>query len=42
MTGQYKINKFANLYEKIPRYPEIWSPEDVNTWLQIIGMEKYS
>lgn len=36
------INKFATLYEKIPKYPEIWNSDDIEKWLQIIGMEKYS
>ena len=42
MTTPLKINKFASLYEKIPKYPEVWTNEDIITWLGIIGMDKYA
>ncbi len=41
MSNTININKFAALFEKIPKYPEIWTQEDVLIWLKIIGMEKY-
>ena len=42
MTSKFNINKFEALYEKIPKFPEIWSTDDVLVWLKLIGMEKYS
>lgn len=41
MTTPIKINKYASLYEKIPKFPEMWTSEDIKVWLDIIGMEKY-
>lgn len=29
MTTPIKINKFAALEEKIPKYPEIWTSVDI-------------
>lgn len=35
------MNKFASLLEKVPKFPEIWTQEEIKIWLEMIGMEKY-
>lgn len=42
MNNELFGEKFSTLYETIPKYPEIWNTDDINKWLEIIGMEKYS
>lgn len=42
MTNSIEINKFATLYEKIPKFPEVWTSDDITVWLDLIGMEKYA
>lgn len=42
MTTNLSVNKFATLIEKVPRFPEIWTCDEIKIWLEIIGMEKYT
>lgn len=32
---------FEILHAKIPRQPESWTGDEVNIWLEMIGMAKY-
>lgn len=42
MSYTIKPNKFDTLLNNIPKYPEIWTVDDVTTWLGIIGMDTYA
>ena len=42
MSKNNKISKFSNLYENIPKSPELWDEKDVLKWLEMIGMDKYA
>lgn len=42
MSGNYSVNKFTLLLEKVPKFPEIWTQEEIKIWLEIIGMESYA
>ena len=41
MSNSMDNNKFDILYQKIPKDPEVWMLEDVQKWLEHIGMDKY-
>ncbi len=42
MSTNLSVNKFSTLIEKVPRFPEIWTSDEIRIWLEIIGMEKYT
>lgn len=42
MNENFKFAKFASLYDKIPKDPEAWTMEDVQTWLKLIDLEEYA
>lgn len=42
MTNQLAMDKFSNLLDRVPKFPEIWTQEEIKIWLEIIGMEKYA
>lgn len=33
--------RFTLLYETLPKKPELWTMDDVESWLMLIRMEKY-
>lgn len=42
MNENFKFAKFASLYEKIPKDPEVWTMDDVQIWLNLIDLEDYA
>ena len=38
---QIKVTQFKILEEKLPLYPEIWTQEHIEIWLETIGMSCY-
>lgn len=35
------VERYEKLVEVLPSRPEVWTSDDVDSWLEIIGMEKY-
>lgn len=33
--------RFESLSEELPKKPELWTMDDVETWLKLIRMDKY-
>lgn len=33
---------FDRLYEILPKFPAMWSMEDISTWLNFIGLGNHS
>ena len=34
--------RFSSVYEVLPKKPELWSMDDVETWLKLIRMDTYA